>query len=117
MQLRKALPFAAMGVVIAGFASMGMPGFSGFIAEIQVLIGAWHGFSAYAVLAGIGVVIGVAYTLRAVQKAFYPDRTEMSRADLKALEVEPITLQKKVGAVVLIGCTLVIGLFPRVLLD
>jgi NADH-quinone oxidoreductase subunit M len=117
MQLRKTLPFAAIVFVIAGFASMGMPGFSGFIAEIQVLIGAWHGFSAYAVLAGIGVVIGVAYTLRVVQKAFYPDKTEISRAEVKAMDLEPITIQEKVGAIILIACTVVIGLFPGVLLD
>ena len=117
MQLRKSLPFASIVFVIAGFASMGMPGFSGFIAEIQVLIGAWHGFSLYAVLAGIGVVIGVAYTLRAVQKAFYPDKTAIARAEVKSIDVEPITVQEQIGAVILIGCTLVIGIFPRVLLN
>ena len=38
---RKRLPFAAWAFVIAGMASMGLPGFSGFVAELQVLIGAW----------------------------------------------------------------------------
>lgn len=117
MQLRRSLPFAAIVFVIAGFASMGMPGFSGFIAEVHVLIGAWHGFSGYAVVAGIGVVLGVAYTLRAVQKAFYPDKTDIARADLKTLDVDPITIQEKVGAGLLLGCTLVVGIFPGVLLD
>jgi NADH-quinone oxidoreductase subunit M len=42
MNLNRALPFAAFTFVIGGLASMGMPGFSGFIAELQVLIGAWH---------------------------------------------------------------------------
>ena len=35
MQLGKKLPFAAITFVIAGVASMGLPGFSGFVAELQ----------------------------------------------------------------------------------
>ncbi len=41
MHLGKRLPFAAWAFVIAGMASMGLPGFSGFVAELQVLVGAW----------------------------------------------------------------------------
>ena len=65
------MPFAAVTFVIAGVASMGMPGFSGFIAELQVLIGAWQAFPTLAVICGVGIMIGVAYTLRAIQKSFY----------------------------------------------
>ena len=54
MNLSKALPFAAVTFVIAGLASMGLPGFSGFAAELQVLIGAWQAFPTLAVLAGSG---------------------------------------------------------------
>src|SRR3989440_1052542 len=71
MALNKAIPFAAVTFVIAGVASMGLPGFSGFVAELQVLIGAWHAFPTLAVVAGVGVLVGVAYTLRALQKAFF----------------------------------------------
>ena len=38
------LPFAGVTFVLAGVASMGMPGFSGFVAEFQVLMGAWKVF-------------------------------------------------------------------------
>ena len=54
---------------------MGLPGFSGFVAELQVLIGAWQAFPTLAVLAGVGIVVGVAYTLRALQKAFFGGRS------------------------------------------
>ena len=39
--LAKVIPFAFGTFVIGGAASMGLPGFSGFVAEIQVLIGAF----------------------------------------------------------------------------
>jgi NADH-quinone oxidoreductase subunit M len=67
MGLSKALPFAAVTFVIASMASMGLPGFSGFAAEFQVIIGAWKAFPTLAVLTGIGILIGVAYTLRVMQ--------------------------------------------------
>ena len=71
MGLSQAIPFAAVTFVIASVASMGLPGFSGFVAELQVLIGAWHAFPTLAVASGAGIVIGVAYTLRAVQRGIF----------------------------------------------
>jgi len=42
--------------VIAGLASIGMPGFSGFWAEMQVLVGAWMVNPWWTVAAGVGIV-------------------------------------------------------------
>jgi NADH-quinone oxidoreductase subunit M len=119
-RLGRAMPFAAVTFVIAGFASMGLPGFSGFVAELKVLIGAWQTFPKLAVIAGVGIVLGVAYTLRTVQKAFFS-------GDLEDVPGTPhgghgagegtITLPEKIGAAVLIATTVVIGLYPKLLLD
>ena len=116
MNLGRALPFAAGTFAIAGFASMGLPGFSGFPAELQVLIGAWSAFPMLAVLAGVGIVVGVAYTLRALQKSFYSDTGAATEAP-DAHPLPPITLPEKIGAIILIGATLVIGLYPSLLLN
>src|SRR4051812_32041597 len=51
--LSKALPFAAVTFVIAAAASMGLPGFSGFIAELQVLVGAWKTFPVLAIIGAL----------------------------------------------------------------
>lgn len=124
MNLVKAMPFAAVTFVIAGAASMGLPGFSGFIAELQVIIGAWQAFPTLAVITGLGIVIGVAYTLRAMQKAFFgetgsgADRTDETHAtDDEHHAREPISVPERIGAVLLIGVSLVVGLYPRILLD
>jgi NADH-quinone oxidoreductase subunit M len=116
MNLGRALPFAAGTFAIAGFASMGLPGFSGFPAELQVLIGAWYAFPTLAVLAGLGILVGVAYTLRALQKSFFADG-EASGDAVEAHPLPPITMPEKIGAVILIGTTLVIGLYPKLLLS
>src|SRR5436309_2121504 len=81
MNLSHVLPFAAVTFVIASVASMGLPGFSGFVAELQVLIGAWRTFPTLAVLAGVGILVGVAYTLRVLQKAFFGEREESRSPD------------------------------------
>src|SRR4029077_4483134 len=52
LNLVKEMPFAAVTFVIAGCSSMGLPGFSGFIAELQVIIGAWQAFPTLAVITG-----------------------------------------------------------------
>jgi NADH-quinone oxidoreductase subunit M len=121
MRLSQALPFAAVTFVIASVASMGLPGFSGFVAELQVLIGAWHTFPTMAVLAGLGILIGVAYTLRVLQKAFFgetPDEpSSASSPPSPGMELEPISIPERLGAFILIGATLAIGLYPRLLLD
>ena len=122
MRLSKAMPFAAVTFVIAGLASMGMPGFSGFVAEFQVLIGAWKTWPTFAVLAGVGILIGVAYTLRAIQKAFFSAADDGSNKAPRSTgtghsALEPITIPERIGAALLIATTLLIGLYPRLLLD
>jgi NADH-quinone oxidoreductase subunit M len=115
MGLNKAIPFATVTFIIASMASMGLPGFSGFVAELQVIIGAWKTFPTLAVITGIGILIGVAYTLRAMQKAFFGD-TESSEEHTHE-PMPPISIPERLGAAMLIAVSLVIGLCPRLLLD
>ncbi len=115
MNVGKSLPFAGVTFVIAGVASMGLPGFSGFIAELQVLMGAWAVFPKMTILAGVGILVGVAYTLRAVQKGFYSD-VPRAPADHDH-PLEPISVPERFGAVMLIGASLIIGLFPGLLMN
>ena len=115
MGLAKAIPFAAVTFVIASVASMGLPGFSGFVAELQVIIGAWKAFPTLAVISGLGILIGVAYTLRVLQKAFFGEAKAEDETEHHPLE--PISIPERIGAVMLIGVSLLIGLYPRLLLD
>jgi NADH-quinone oxidoreductase subunit M len=121
MNLNRAIPFAAITFTIAGVASMGLPGFSGFVAELQVLIGAWHSYPTITVLAGLGILVGIAYTLRALQLAFFGDQEAVQATNSDSgqghSELEPISIPERVGAAMLIGIALLIGLYPRLLLD
>lgn len=119
MKLRAKMPSVAMVFTVAGLASMGMPGFSGFVAELQVIIGAWQAFPMFSVLAGVGIVIGVCYTLKTIQLVFYnEDDDSQPLPDTEAAEeVGAMTLPEKIAAWMLMLTSLLVGLYPRILLD
>ena len=119
MHLSRRLPFAAWAFVIAGVASMGLPGFSGFVAELQVLVGAWMVRPWWTLAAGVGIVVGVAYTWRALQKAFFSDSVPTAH-ELEQEHAHPfaaITWPEVTGVALLTAVTLVVGLYPKILLD
>ena len=119
MHLARRLPFAAWAFVVAGVASMGLPGFSGFIAELQVLVGAWRANPLWTFGAGVGIVVGVAYTWRALQKAFFTDIIPGAHVleEEKAHPFAPITWPEIAGVALLGISTVAVGVYPRVLLD
>jgi NADH-quinone oxidoreductase subunit M len=119
MHLSRRLPFAAWAFVIAGMASIGLPGFSGFVAEFQVLVGAWIAKPWWTLAAGVGIVVGVAYTWRAMQKAFFSDAPQTAHG-LEQEHAHPfasITWPEVAGTVLLAGVSLFVGLYPRILLE
>ncbi len=115
MNLRKWIPFAAVIFTMAGFASMGFPGFSGFVAELQILTGTWSAVPTYGVLAGLGILVGIAFMLRAIQRVFFSKPGEAGEHNDHPLP--PISIPERIGALILIIITLIIGLYPRLLLD
>jgi len=112
--LKVALPFAAVAFVIASAASMGIPGFSGFAAEISILIGTWTSYPVGVVITGIGMALVAAFTLRALKGAFFSDQPQVEPA---AAVLPPITLPEKCGAILLMGVTLCAGVYPQLLFD
>ncbi len=121
MNLHRAMPFAAFTFVVAGLASMGLPGFSGFVAELQVLIGAWRAFPTLAVASGLGIVIGIAYVIRTIQQSFFGAGAGAGAGAVSTLPApgvwEPISVPERIGAAILMSITLLIGLRPSLLLD
>ena len=115
MNLSRALPFAAVAFVIASAASMGIPGFSGFAAEIIILIGAWKTYPLAVWITGTGMVLVAAFTLRALKKSFFDGGTITATQDGPILA--PITFPEKIGACLLIFSTLAVGVYPKLLLD
>ncbi|PYL27834.1 MAG: NADH-quinone oxidoreductase subunit M [Verrucomicrobia bacterium] len=115
MNLSRALPFAAFTFVVASAASMGIPGFSGFAAEITILIGAWKSYPLAVWITGAGMVLVAAFTLRALKRSFFD--VDLANTAAAPPEMEPITIPEKLGAGLLMFATLAVGLYPKLLLD
>jgi NADH-quinone oxidoreductase subunit M len=114
--LFRRLPFAALAFVLAGLASMGMPGFSGFPAELTILIGTWKVSPWWTIVAAVGVLIAAAFTLRVIQLAFFGEGKKTGAAQAAAAPYAPITVAEKAGTALLVGATVYVGLRPDVLL-
>jgi NADH-quinone oxidoreductase subunit M len=109
-------PVFAGVFAVAAFASLGIPGFAGFIAEFQIFTGALASAPVATAIAVTGILITAALFLRALQRLFLgPERlpdapgTPRPFADLHASEIAAI--------VPLLALATVIGVLPRFLLD
>lgn len=105
-------PWFARVTAVAAFASLGLPGFSGFIAEFQIFTGALGPVPVATALAVVGILVTAALFLRALQRVFLgPARAtgKGDMADLAGAEAAAI--------VPLLALAVLIGVFPRFLLD
>jgi NADH-quinone oxidoreductase subunit M len=109
-------------VLIAFFASMGLPGFSGFIAEIMIFLGAFRSASAngvlpegLAIVATIGLILGAAYYLWTLQRMFFgPYNVKPSISETQIFD---LTRREYILLVPLAAATLVFGIFPQPLIS
>jgi NADH-quinone oxidoreductase subunit M len=121
--LSMAMPRFTGFVIVAFFASLGLPGFSGFIAELLILLGAFSSHLVNGLLpawlpivAMLGLLLGAAYALWTIQRMFFgrywthpAHKLSQPLADLTAHEMSmliPLTI-----------CLVGFGLFPSLLLD
>ncbi len=69
--LANKMPIYTGIMAIAFFAAIGLPGMSGFISETLVFVGAFKAFPYFAMVSGLGIILGAAYMLWALQKVFF----------------------------------------------
>ncbi|MFZ4801216.1 MAG: complex I subunit 4 family protein [Chlorobium sp.] len=78
------MPHYAALVTVAWFASLGLPGLSGFISEALVFVGAFSSVTTryIAMVAVLGIVFGAAYLLWSLQRMFLGQRKPDAAYDL-----------------------------------
>ncbi len=104
------MPWAAVGFIVAGLVSMGMPGFSGFVAEFPIFMGAWQVNPWVAIIAAIAIVITAAYILITVRRVFFGNMP----ADL-ADHITDVSWMDKVAIGLLVVIMVAIGWFPALM--
>ncbi len=108
--LWKTLPGAAIAFTLATAASMGLPGFSGFVAEISVVIGLWQAYPWLTIAVAIGIILTGAFSLRALQKTCFPSRKP---TDAAATSLPPLTWPEISAIGLLLAVSLAIGIYPK----
>jgi NADH-quinone oxidoreductase subunit M len=114
---------AFFSMVLIGFcASLGLPGFSGFIAEIMIFLGAFKSntvngllHESLAILATSGLILGAAYYLWTIQRMFF------GPLDLKGAmnegQLTDLTKREYLTLAPLAIAAVMFGIFPQSLLD
>ncbi|MFZ5856138.1 MAG: complex I subunit 4 family protein [Chloroflexota bacterium] len=106
----KVMPFATIGFIVGGLVSMGMPGFSGFVAEFPIFMGVWNAQWLVAVIASISIVITAAYIMRNIRMVFFGDMPEKFQGHFS-----PLTALDKIAIVTLCLFMIGIGMFPSIM--
>lgn len=110
--LMKVMPFITTVLFLVGLCSLGLPGLSGFIAEMTVFVGSWQvddWFHRTATIAAImSIVVTAVYILRAIGSV------AMGPINNKSfLELKDATWNEKLAAVILLVGILSIGIAPN----
>ena len=109
--IMKVIPVLGVAYIIAGFASLGLPGFSAFVAEMTIFVGAFQDSNTFIRVATVlvisSIVITAVYILRAAAIMLY--------GQIKNKEFEMLPDARwydKVAVFILIGAIAGMGMFP-----
>jgi NADH-quinone oxidoreductase subunit M len=112
--LARQMPKIGVVFVVAGLASLGLPGLSGFVAEFLVFLGGFTRggeWAWYTVLGAFGIVLSAGYILWLLERVFYGPMAEQWRSLTDATRLEMAYVSTLVAVIVLIG------VYPNLLLD
>ena len=119
--LMQIMPFLSVGYIIAGLASLGLPGLSGFVAEMTIFLGSFESSPIYDAVLGDGnlfrhafalvtttsIVITAVYILRVVGKLLFgPVQNEHHR------QLDDAHWYERFSTITLMLAIAVIGCFP-----
>jgi NADH-quinone oxidoreductase subunit M len=106
------MPHYAAVFMLFTMASVGLPATSGFVGEILVLIGTWQASQWAALFAATGLILGAAYMLLLYRRVCFGEVTNAEVKKMPDLELREIAI-----FVPLIILTLLLGVYPSLLLD
>jgi NADH-quinone oxidoreductase subunit M len=113
----KLMPVPAIAFIIGGLVSMGMPGLSGFVAELQIFMGLWSAenvawyYPWIAMISATGIVVTAAYVLRVVQRVFFGE-LKPEFAGLPG-----VTFLDKAALFILSGVLILVGVYPKIMMS
>ena len=114
--LMKKLPFISTIFFIVGLCSLGLPGLSGFVAEMTIFMGSWENTDAFhriaTIAAAMSIVVTAVYILRAIGNTVMGPMKNESYLSLK-----DAAWNERLAAIILVVGILAIGIAPGWLND
>ncbi|MFN2127727.1 MAG: proton-conducting transporter membrane subunit, partial [Anaerolineales bacterium] len=107
---RQVMPLVTVAFIVGGLVSMGMPGFSGFIAEFPIFMGLWKSHPWIAVIAAVSIVITASYIIRIIGQVFFGKIPEQFIG-----HISTINSLDKVALVFLTVILVLVGIYPPVM--
>ncbi len=104
-------PVLTLATAVAAFASLGLPGLAGFVAEFQIFVGTFGVFPWIAAVGLLGILITAALFLQMLQRMFLGPRPE--RWD----DWTPLSRSEVLGLAILLAFVILIGVTPAWLLN
>ncbi len=106
------IPFIATMMVIAGLASLGLPGLAGFAAEVTVFLGTFEKHEFFTIVGVIGIALTAGYILWMIQRVFWGELNE------KWKEISDATAWWERGPLLaMVAVIFAVGVYPAVVLD
>jgi len=90
---------------------MGLPGLSGFISEVLVLLGTWQKFPVLTILGASGVILTAGYLLWTIQRVYLGPPNEKYKM-LPEINGREMCTLVPLGAIVIL-----VGVYPSLVLD
>lgn len=116
--LLKITPFISSAFIVVGFVSLGLPGFSGFVAEMTVFMGGWQKAGTFYHVATIAacasIVVTAVYILRVIGSVIMGPLTVQGKTDIRFKDAH--WNEKLATGLLMIGI-LIVGLMPFIVLD
>ena len=106
------LPKYSLVFAVFMLGALGLPGTSGFVGEILILIGAFQKSFLAAILASIGIILGAAYMLWLYKRVIFG---RLEKSELK--ELKDLNLSEGTILFSLVILVLFFGFYPNVILD
>lgn len=109
--LASSIPFISGILLVAGMASLGLPGLSGFISEFLAFLGLFETHRVYAIVGTLGIIFTAVYVLRGVLNITFgpkqPNLQLQGMRDARLIEAVPM--------ITLVAFILLLGVYPSVL--
>ena len=109
--LVKRMPRITSLFMLAGLASLGLPGTSGFVSELLVFIGAFNYMKIGTIIATIAIILTTGYMLWMIHKTMFGP--PMERFD----KINDATDRELIAASILGIPILVIGIYPQIIIE